>query len=102
MEAGPISGSARPQRAASARPSRKARGAFPRRRKSCCALRTVEREESMPAERFDFPNAHGQKLAALLDCPAGEPRAYALFAHCFTCGKDIHAAKRVAEALTAL
>jgi uncharacterized OsmC-like protein/alpha-beta hydrolase superfamily lysophospholipase len=56
----------------------------------------------MPAERFDFPNAQGQKLAALLDRPAGEPRAYALFAHCFTCGKDIHAAKRVAEGLTAL
>ena len=56
----------------------------------------------MPAERFDFPNAQGQKLAALLDRPAGEPRAYALFAHCFTCGKDIHAAKCVAEGLTAL
>jgi len=56
----------------------------------------------MAAERFDFPNAQGQKLAALLDRPAGEPRAYALFAHCFTCGKDIHAAKRVAEGLTAL
>jgi uncharacterized OsmC-like protein/fermentation-respiration switch protein FrsA (DUF1100 family) len=56
----------------------------------------------MPAERFDFPNAQGQKLAALLDRPAGEPRAYALFAHCFTCGKDIHAAKRVAEGLTTL
>src|SRR5262249_35116593 len=59
-------------------------------------------EESMPAERFDFPNARGQNLAALLDRPAGEPRAYALFAHCFTCGKDIHAAKRIAEGLTAL
>src|SRR4051812_27418829 len=56
----------------------------------------------MPAERFDFPNAAGQKLAALLDRPAGEPRAYALFAHCFTCGKDVHAAKRIAEGLTAL
>jgi uncharacterized OsmC-like protein/alpha-beta hydrolase superfamily lysophospholipase len=56
----------------------------------------------MLAERFDFPNAQGQKLAALLDRPAGEPRAYALFAHCFTCGKDIHAAKRVADGLTAL
>src|SRR6266446_7430385 len=59
-------------------------------------------EESMPAERFDFPNARGQKLAALLDRPGEEPRAYALFAHCFTCGKDIHAAKRIAEGLTAL
>jgi uncharacterized OsmC-like protein/fermentation-respiration switch protein FrsA (DUF1100 family) len=56
----------------------------------------------MPSERFDFPNAQGRKLAALLDQPVGEPRAYALFAHCFTCGKDIRAAKRVAEGLTAL
>src|SRR5882672_3714104 len=59
-------------------------------------------EESMPAERFDFPNAEGQNLAALLDGPIGVPRAYALFAHCFTCGKDVHAAKRIAEGLTAL
>jgi putative redox protein len=34
--------------------------------------------------------------------PAGEPKAYALFAHCFTCGKDVHAARRIAQALTAL
>ena len=38
----------------------------------------------MPADRFDFPNRDGQTLAALLDSPAGPPRAYALFAHCFT------------------
>jgi len=56
----------------------------------------------MPAERFDFPNAHGQRLSALLDRPAQEPRAYALFAHCFTCGKDTRAAKRIADGLTAL
>src|SRR5215813_2110767 len=56
----------------------------------------------MPAERFDFPNAYGQKLSALLDRPGEEPRAYALFAHCFTCGKDIRAAKRIADGLTAL
>jgi uncharacterized OsmC-like protein/fermentation-respiration switch protein FrsA (DUF1100 family) len=56
----------------------------------------------MPAERFDFPNAQGDTLAALLDRPAGEPRAFAVFAHCFTCGKDVHAAKRIAEGLTAL
>ena len=55
----------------------------------------------MPAERFEFPNARGEKLAALLDRPAGKPVAYALFAHCFTCGKDILAAKRIAEGLTA-
>ena len=56
----------------------------------------------MPAERFDFLNDRGERLSALLDRPVIEPRAYALFAHCFTCGKDIHAAKRIAAGLTAL
>ena len=56
----------------------------------------------MPAERFDFFNDRGERLSALLDRPVIEPRAYALFAHCFTCGKDIHAAKRIAAGLTAL
>jgi uncharacterized OsmC-like protein/alpha-beta hydrolase superfamily lysophospholipase len=56
----------------------------------------------MPSERFEFANAEGHRLAALLDRPAGEPRATALFAHCFTCGKDIQAARRIAEGLTAL
>jgi len=56
----------------------------------------------MPAERFDFPNPAGLRLAGLLDNPSGEARAYALFAHCFTCGKDVHAARRIAEGLTAL
>ena len=56
----------------------------------------------MPAERFDFPNAKGLTLAGLLDLPMAAPRAYALFAHCFTCGKDAHAAKRIGEGLTAL
>jgi alpha/beta superfamily hydrolase len=39
-------------------------------------------------------------LAARLDLPL-EPRAYALFAHCFTCGKDIFAASQIAKALCA-
>jgi putative redox protein len=54
----------------------------------------------MPSERFDFLNARGEKLSALLDRPAGTPIAFALFAHCFTCGKDNLAAKRIAEGLT--
>ena len=53
----------------------------------------------MPAERFDFPNAAGHKLAALLDRPDGPVRAVALFAHCFTCGKSNRAARHVAEGL---
>src|ERR1700751_4768004 len=53
----------------------------------------------MRAERFDFPNARGETLAALLERPAGDALAYALFAHCFTCGKDNLAAKRIAQTL---
>jgi uncharacterized OsmC-like protein/alpha-beta hydrolase superfamily lysophospholipase len=53
----------------------------------------------MPAEKFDFRNAQGQTLAALLDRPDGPARAVALFAHCFTCGKDNKAARRIAEGL---
>lgn len=54
----------------------------------------------MRTERFEFPNAKGDQLAAALDLPLGEPVAFALFAHCFTCGKDILAAKRIAERLS--
>jgi len=54
----------------------------------------------MQSHRQEFTGAHGHKLAARLDVPAGEIRAYALFAHCFTCGKDVFAASRVAQALT--
>jgi uncharacterized OsmC-like protein/pimeloyl-ACP methyl ester carboxylesterase len=55
----------------------------------------------MPTERFQFAGSDGQKLAAALDTPDGPIRAYALFAHCFTCGKDVLAAKRIAAALAA-
>jgi putative redox protein len=57
------------------------------------------KEAPMPAEKFDFPNAQGNTLAALLDRPEGPVRAVALFAHCFTCGKDNKAARRIAEGL---
>jgi putative redox protein len=53
------------------------------------------------SERIDFVGADGDsRLAARLDLPAEEPRAYALFAHCFTCGKDIYAASQISERLT--
>lgn len=55
----------------------------------------------MRSEKFEFPNAKGEKLVGMLDLPLGEPAAYALFAHCFTCGKDSRAAKRIAERLAA-
>lgn len=54
----------------------------------------------MPNERLQFSGSDGSELAAALDLPDGEPAAYALFAHCFTCGKDVLAARRVATGLT--
>ena len=53
----------------------------------------------MRTERLEFANAKGEKLAALIDLPLGKPAAFALFAHCFTCGKDNLAAKRISERL---
>ncbi len=50
-------------------------------------------------ERITFPGSMGENLAARLDLPPGKPKAYALFAHCFTCSKDIFAAKRIAAEL---
>jgi uncharacterized OsmC-like protein/pimeloyl-ACP methyl ester carboxylesterase len=58
-------------------------------------------ETAMPTERFQFTGSEGQQLAAALDTPEVEIHAYALFAHCFTCGKDGLAAKRIAVALSA-
>jgi uncharacterized OsmC-like protein/alpha/beta superfamily hydrolase len=52
------------------------------------------------SRKIEFPGAAGAMLAARLDLPA-KPRAFALFAHCFTCGKDLFAASRIAEGLTA-
>jgi putative redox protein len=52
-------------------------------------------------QRFQFQGEGGHQLAAALDLPEGEPTACALFAHCFTCGKDVLAARRIALALTA-
>ncbi len=47
-------------------------------------------------------NERGEKLAARLDLPEGRPRASALFAHCFTCSKDIFAASRISQELASL
>ena len=53
----------------------------------------------MKSEHASFPGAHGATLAARLDAPEAPARACALFAHCFTCGKDIFAATRIAASL---
>uniref|UniRef100_UPI003567A741 alpha/beta hydrolase family protein n=1 Tax=Actibacterium sp. TaxID=1872125 RepID=UPI003567A741 len=56
----------------------------------------------MPMEKFTFPGHSGDRLAARLDLPEGPHLGTALFAHCFTCGKDIHAARRIAQRLSAM
>ena len=62
----------------------------------------------MPLDnKITFTGALGDELAARLDMPpatspgtpSGRPRAFALFAHCFTCSKDIFAAQRVSAGL---
>ena len=50
-------------------------------------------------EKFEFTGSQGHKLSARLDMPDCEPVAYALLAHCFTCGKDLHPASRIVKAL---
>ena len=53
----------------------------------------------MGTRRVSFPGAQGAMLDARLDAAPTAPRAYALFAHCFTCTKQSLAAARVAAAL---
>ncbi|MEM7487700.1 MAG: alpha/beta fold hydrolase [Pseudomonadota bacterium] len=55
----------------------------------------------MATERFTFPGHDGSELAARLDLPNGNVLATALIAHCFTCGKDIAASRRIAARLAA-
>jgi putative redox protein len=52
--------------------------------------------------RMTFAGHRGHELAARLDLPLAGVRAYALFAHCFTCTKDIVAARHIAARLAAL
>ncbi len=49
--------------------------------------------------KFEFENADGHTLDGAIEGPEGEVKGYAVFAHCFTCGKDIAAAARIARAL---
>lgn len=55
----------------------------------------------MKSEKFTFEGHSGEELAARLDLPAGRVLATAVFAHCFTCSKDIPAARRLSQRLAA-
>ena len=55
----------------------------------------------MKFKKLEFTNTDGQSLSARIDLPAsGQPVAYALFAHCFTCSKNIKAIGHISRALT--
>ena len=51
--------------------------------------------------RIEFPNAAGESLSGILSLPVTPPRAYALFAHCFTCSKNLKAATNISRSMTA-
>lgn len=54
----------------------------------------------MKSERFDFQNSSGQTLSGKLELPDGPAKAFAIFAHCFTCSKNVLAATRIPRSLT--
>lgn len=55
----------------------------------------------MSREKVNFQNDQGEQLAAYLDFPVDQaPRAYAIFAHCFTCNKNLKAVNNISRALT--
>ncbi|XBQ16266.1 MAG: alpha/beta fold hydrolase [Oceanicaulis sp.] len=51
-------------------------------------------------DKVEFEGAQGDTLAARLERPKGPPLGWALFAHCFSCSKDVHAAQRISRRLT--
>ncbi len=55
----------------------------------------------MPVQTLKFPNDHGDQLAARLSLPPdGRPVAYALFAHCFTCNRNLNAVRRISQEMS--
>jgi alpha-beta hydrolase superfamily lysophospholipase len=50
-------------------------------------------------QKLNFPNPGGEILSALLEKPSGKIEAFVLFAHCFTCSKNIGTATRISRAL---
>ncbi|MFT7221324.1 MAG: alpha/beta superfamily hydrolase [Candidatus Azotimanducaceae bacterium] len=55
----------------------------------------------MPKTKVEFQGASGELLAGLLEYPKQKATQTVVFAHCFSCGKDIAAASRISRALVA-
>lgn len=54
---------------------------------------------SITSEKVTFDGSQGHELAARLELPEGDPTGFAIFAHCFTCSKDLFAPTRIARGL---
>ncbi len=54
----------------------------------------------MISQKVTFKNTKGMVLAARLELPENEPKAYAIFAHCFTCNKNLTAVRTIGKTLT--
>lgn len=55
----------------------------------------------MKTFKLNFPNAQGEKLVARLELPVDQKAfTYALFAHCFTCNKNLTAIRNISRGLT--
>ena len=55
----------------------------------------------MRSRRFEFRSRAGHALAAILDEPESGTRAFALFAHCFTCSKNLRVVSTIARTVAA-
>jgi len=54
----------------------------------------------MKSSKVEFQNQNGHTLSANIDWPTDQkPVAFALFAHCFTCSKDLHASRSISRGL---
>ena len=54
----------------------------------------------MQSQKVEFSNARGETLSGVLEVPDQPAFAWALFAHCFTCGKHLRAEQNIYLALT--
>ncbi len=59
-------------------------------------------KENDPMTKFDFTNRDGHKLTGRIELPTGSPKSFAIFAHCFTCSKNVKAATQIARELSKL
>ena len=53
----------------------------------------------MTRQNIKFTTDEGHQLSGILDSPGAQPRAFALFAHCFTCSKNLKAVSNIAKSL---